>query len=69
VIKFLSKKWEDNNRNQSVSYHLESDPNQGQQIYSKTDEQVIKHVKDSFRNCATNGLLTKNQFNQALAVL
>ncbi len=50
-----------------VSYLL--DPNQGQQSYTKTDEQVIKHIKDSFRSCATNGLLTKNQFNQALAVL
>jgi hypothetical protein len=35
----------------------------------KADEQVIRHIKDAFRNCATNGLLTKNQFNQALAVL
>lgn len=35
----------------------------------KADDQVIRHIKDAFRNCATNGLLTKNQFNQALAVL
>ena len=29
----------------------------------------MRHIKDAFRNCATNGLLTKSQFNQALAVL
>lgn len=50
---------------------MPSDPNQVNSIpqQSKTDEQVIRHIKDAFRNCATNGLLTKNQFNQALAVL
>jgi hypothetical protein len=33
------------------------------------DEFILRHIKDSFRECSINGNLSKTQFNQALAVL
>jgi hypothetical protein len=45
------------------------DPNVDSTATQKSDDKILRHIKDAFRNCATNGLLTKNQFNQALAVL
>ena len=45
------------------------DPNMDSTNTQKSDDKILRHIKDAFRNCATNGLLTKNQFNQALAVL
>jgi hypothetical protein len=29
----------------------------------------LHYIREAFRNCATNGYLSKDQFNQALAVL
>lgn len=30
---------------------------------------MLNVIKDAFRNCATNGQLTKDKFNQALSIL
>ena len=36
---------------------------------TKANEKFLAYIHDAFRNCSTNGSLTKDKFNQALAVL
>lgn len=35
----------------------------------QANEQMLQIIKEAFRNCSQNGMLTKDKFNQALSIL